>query len=64
MSDRKMLEDSPTQKLLRFLPKRKLNTHSVIRALIAYSVISVLRRWGPFVVSVCMLKMDTVKEAN
>ena len=31
MSDKKIIEDSPTQNPLRFLPKRKPKTHSVIR---------------------------------
>ena len=33
MSDKKMIEDSPTQNPLRFLQKRKPKTHSVIRPL-------------------------------
>ena len=33
MSDKEILEDSPTQNPLRFLPKRKPKTHSVIRPL-------------------------------
>ena len=34
MPDNKMIEDSPMQNPLRFLPKRKQKTHSVIRALV------------------------------
>ena len=33
ISDKYMLEDSPTQNPSRFLPKRKAKTHSVIQAL-------------------------------